>query len=119
MNGTEHLLKKIIEGIQEKKGQSITVVDLRKVNDAICSYFVICQGGSTTHVSAICNSIVDYVREQINDKPIAIDGRQNLEWVAIDYGSIMAHVFLPAPRDYYKLEQLWSDARLNHIEDIY
>ena len=119
MNETKELVKKIIEGIQDKKGSQITVVDLTKIQDAICNYFVICQGGSTTHVSAIADSVVDYVKKHGGDKPIAQDGRVNMEWVAIDHGAVMTHVFLPESRDYYKLEQLWHDARVTHIEDIY
>ncbi|MEI6488742.1 MAG: ribosome silencing factor [Bacteroidales bacterium] len=119
MNETKELVKKIIEGIQEKKGNKITVVDLTKIQDAICHYFVVCQGGSSTHVGAIADSVVDYVKKNLGDKPLAQDGRTNMEWVAIDHGSVMTHVFMPESREYYRLEQLWNDARLTHIEDIY
>jgi len=119
MNETKQLLDKVIEGIQEKKGNQITVVDLTQIQDAMCSYFVVCQGGSTTHVGAIADSVADHVRTHIGEKPIALDGRRNMEWIAIDHGSVMTHVFLPETREYYKLEQLWSDACLTHIKDLY
>ena len=119
MDNTQDLLEKVIEGIQEKKGNKITVVDLTNIDDAICRYMVICQGGSTTQVGAIADSVVDYVKKHNGDKPIGSDGKKNLEWVAVDYGTVMTHVFLPETREYYKLEQLWSDATLTQIEDIY
>ncbi len=116
---TKQLLEKVIEGIQEKKGDKITVVDLTQIEDSICRYFVVCQGGSTTHVGAIAESVVDYVRETLGDKPSATDGMRTKEWVAIDHGTVVTHVFLPETREYYKLEQLWDDGKLTHIEDIY
>ena len=119
MDNTQDLLEKVIEGIQDKKGIKITVMDLTQVGDAICRYMVVCQGGSTTQVGAIANNVVDHVRIHNGDKPIGADGRKNMEWVAIDFGSVMTHVFLPETREYYKLEQLWADAELTHIEDIY
>ena len=119
MDNTQDLLEKVIEGIQDKKGNRITVVDLQEIDDAICRYMVVCQGGSTTQVGAIANNVVDHVRTHNGDKPIAQDGRKNMEWVAIDFGSVMTHIFLPETREYYKLEQLWEDAKLTQIEDIY
>lgn len=119
MDKTQDLLNKVIEGIQDKKGNNITVVNLNQIEDAICNFMVICQGGSTTQVGAIAGSVVDYVHTNNGDKPIGIDGRKNNEWVAIDYGSVMTHVFLPDAREYYKLEQLWNDATLTQIEDLY
>lgn len=119
MDETQDLLEKVIEGIQDKKGSKITVVDLTKITDAICRYLVVCEGGSTTQVGAIANSVVDYVHVHNGDKPIGAGGRKNMEWVAIDYGSVMTHIFLPETREYYKLEQLWDDAELTHIKDLY
>ncbi|MDD2797332.1 MAG: ribosome silencing factor [Bacteroidales bacterium] len=119
MKETKELVKKVIEGIQEKKGNNITVVDMTKIKDAMCNYFVICQGGSNTHVAAIADSVVEHVKKNLGEKPLAQDGRTNMEWVAIDHGAVMTHVFVPQSRIYYNLEQLWNDARITHIEDIF
>ena len=115
---TKTLIDKIVEGIQEKKGKGITIVDMEKLGNSICDYFVICQGNSPTQVSAITDSIADMVREKCGKKPYAIDGLRNAQWVAMDYGDILVHVFLPDTRQFYDIEHLWADAELTTIPDL-
>ena len=114
----KEIVEKIVEGIQEKKGKNIVVVDLNKLNDAPCSYFVICQGDSNTQVNAIGTSIKDWVQEKTNIKPYATDGFENCQWIAMDYGQIIVHVFQRPFREFYDLEHLWEDADLNFIPDL-
>jgi ribosome-associated protein len=118
MNKTELLLANIVEGIQEKKGKKIIIVNLTTLQEAPCSYFVIAQGESSTQVGAIALSIKDRVRNEIHVKTIAIDGMDNAAWVAMDYGEMIVHIFQPAIRTFYDLETLWEDAELTFIEDI-
>ena len=118
MNEAETLVKKITEGIQEKKGKKITTVDLSKIESAATSHFIICEGQSTTQVMAIADSIREYVLQNTGIKPFGYDGYQNGQWIVIDYGNILAHIFLPEYRNYYKLEQLWNDAKLAEIPDV-
>lgn len=118
MNKTKELVEKIIEGIQEKKGKDITVVDLTGIGDTICNYFVICQGNSPSQVLAIVDSIKEHVRNTTGQKAYGTDGARNAQWVAIDYSDVMVHVFLPETRKFYNLENLWADAELNHIPDL-
>ena len=81
MNEAETLVKKITEGIQEKKGKNIVIADLSSIDDTICNYFVICQGNSPSQVSAIVDSIKEFTRKGADTKPYAIDGLRNAEWV--------------------------------------
>jgi ribosome-associated protein len=118
MDETKQLLSKIIEGVQEKKGESIVTVDMSELENYVCQYFVICQGKSNTHVASIADSIRDYVRNSIKVKPFAVDGYTNAHWIALDYGNIIVHVFQPEYRDFYKLENLWEDAVIEKIPDI-
>lgn len=118
MNEAKTLVQKITEGIQEKKGKSIVVADLTAIDDTICNYFVICQGNSPSHVTAIVDSVREYVRKATNDKPAGIDGLRNAEWVAMDYSDVLVHVFLPETRLFYNLEHLWADAKLTQIPDL-
>lgn len=118
MNDSKHLVKKITEGIQEKKGKKIVVADLTNIDDTICNYFVICQGDSPSQIAAITDSIEDYVREETGYKPIAIDGLRNTQWVAMDYSDVLVHIFLPEAREFYNLENLWADAKLTFVPDI-
>ena len=118
MTDNEKIVEKIVEGIQEKKGRDTIVVDLNKLNDAPCCYFVICQGDSNTQVNAIATSIKDWVQEKIKVKPYATDGFENCQWIAMDYGQIIVHVFQRQYREFYDLEHLWEDADLKQIPDL-
>ena len=118
MNEAKNLVKKITEGIQEKKGKNIVIADLTAIDDTICNYFVICQGNSPSQVTAIVDSVKEYVHKEIDDKPTGIDGLRNAEWVAMDYSDVLVHVFLPETRNFYNLEHLWADAKLTQIPDL-
>lgn len=114
----KEVIKQIIEGIQEKKGKEIVVVDMLELGNSICDYFVICQGNSPNQVSAITGSIEDVVRENCGKKPYAIDGLRNSQWVAMDYGDILVHIFQPDVRRFYDIEHLWADATVTTIPDL-
>ena len=117
-NNAQEVINQIIEGIQDKKGKGIVIVDMLKLGNSICDYFVICQGGSPAQVSAITDSIEDTVRENCGRKPYAVDGLRNAQWVAMDYGDILVHVFQPEVRKFYDIEHLWADATLTEIPDL-
>lgn len=114
----KELLKNIIEGIQERKGKSITHVDMSAIEDATTRGFVICTGSSTMQVSAIADSVREYVQEKLSVKPYNYDGYRNSQWIVLDYGTIYVHVFLPEFRELYNLEDLWSDAEITEIPDL-
>ncbi|MGE5420069.1 MAG: ribosome silencing factor [Chloroflexota bacterium] len=110
------LLTSIIKGIFEKQGLNVLKIDLRKLENRITDYFVVCHGNSTTQVSAIADSVDDAVRNA-GIKPLHIEGQDNSFWVLIDYGSVVVHIFLEEYRNFYNLETLWSDAAIHAIED--
>ena len=116
-DGTEVLLNSVIKGIFEKKGQNVLKIDLRKLENRITDYFVICHAQSGTQVSAICDSVDDTVRKEASEKPIHIEGLENCFWVLLDYGNVIVHVFLEEYRKFYSLESLWADAAIEAIED--
>ena len=106
---TEQLVACIVEGIRNKKGLRIVAIDLRQIQEAPVEYMVIAEGGSTTQVNAIVDEVDDYVRTQTHIHPLAIDGKDNAEWVAMDYGTVFVHIMLRPMREYYDIENLWSD----------
>jgi len=118
MEQTKQLVDTIIKGIQEKKGSSIVVADLKGIEGTICQYFVICQGNSPSQVEAITESVSDFARKDLGEKPAHVVGLENAQWVAMDYGDVMVHVFIPEMREYYDLEHLWADAPLTSIPDL-
>ena len=118
MYETEELVKRIAEGIQEKKGKDIVVADLTDTDNSVCKYFVICGGNTPTQVAAIADSVNDYVRIHLGVKPTVVEGLRNARWVAMDYSDVLVHIFVPEDRTFYNLENLWADARLNLIPNL-
>lgn len=116
-DGAEVLLKSIVKGIFEKKGHDVLKIDLRKLENRIADYFVICHGGSATQVDSICDSVDDTVRKLAGEKPLRIEGLENCFWVLLDYGNVIVHIFLEEYRGFYNLESLWADAAIEKMED--
>jgi ribosome-associated protein len=116
-DGAEILLSSIIKGIFEKKGQNVLKIDLRKLENRITDYFVICQASSGTQVSAICDSVDDTVRKEAGEKPLHLEGLDNCLWVLLDYGNVIVHIFIDEYRTFYSLESLWADATIEALED--
>ena len=115
---TKQLVETITKGIQEKKGHDIVVADLAGIEGAICNYFVICTGNSPTQVDAITDSGEEFAREKAGEKPVHVVGRENAQWIAMDYTDVLVHIFLPDTREYYNLENLWEDAKINRIPNL-
>lgn len=118
MTTAKQLVEVITQGIQEKKGQEIVIVDMQGIEGAICNYFVICTGNSPTQVSAIMDSVEDMARDKAGEKPIRVVGEQLSQWIAMDYVDVMVHIFLPETREYYNIERLWEDAKVDAIPNI-
>ena len=115
---TKKLIETIIEGIQNRKGQKIVTIDLRKIQEAPVEYMVIAEGNSNTQVSAIANEVDDFVRTTTHVHPLAKAGEENAEWIAMDYGSVFVHIMQREPRAYYDIEHLWADGKITEIEDV-
>jgi len=112
---SEVLVKAIIKGIQEKKGDQIVCLNLKEIDTAVCDYFIICEGGSRTQVDAIARSVEDVVRKENKEKPYHSEGFENAEWIVMDYVSVVVHIFQRHIRDFYKLEDLWADAEVRQV----
>ena len=113
------LLETIIKGIEEVKGERITLLDLTKIENSICNYFVICHGNSNTQVDAIARSVQKMAREQCKEKPWHSEGLENSEWILLDYVNVVVHIFQKQVRDFYDIESLWGDAKVKEIETTY
>jgi len=114
---SEKLLEKIIEGLQEKKGFNIIVMDTKHLRNPFSDYFVICSGNSDRQVQALSDSVEEFTRKKTKEKPAHIEGFKNGEWVLLDYINIVVHIFQPQIRSFYNLEELWGDAIINKIPD--
>jgi len=112
----DELIALILQGIEEVKGNDISLLDLRDIENTVCDYFIICNGTSNTHVNAIVGSIRKTVSKAISDKPWHVEGEDNAEWVLMDYVNVVVHVFQKNIREYYDIEGLWGDAKVTEVE---
>lgn len=118
MSNQTDLQQLIIEGIQNRKGRNICVIDLSDIDTAATGAFIIAEGNSTTHTASIAESVEEQVRLNNGIKPYGIDGAEGSDWVIIDYGNIWVHIFMPETRTRYNLEDLWSDARIEQVANL-
>ena len=118
MQSKKDLSPIIIEAISDKKGKKIAVIDLSDIEAASTGKLIICQGNSTSQVSAIADSVREALLDKERVKPYNYEGYRNSQWIVIDYGDIMVHVFLPEFRQFYNLEGLWNDAPIEYLPDI-
>lgn len=118
MNNNSELTDSIVEALQDKKGKHITILDFSEIDAAPASKFIIAEGNSTSQVSALADNVRDALLDKKNVKPYNYDGYRNSQWIVIDYGDIMVHIFLPDTRTFYNIEELWSDATATEIEDL-
>jgi ribosome-associated protein len=110
------ILKTIIQAIQEKKGEKIISLDLRKIHEAVADFFIVCEAGSTTQVRAIADFVETEVKHHCGELPYRHEGKQMLQWVIIDYINVVVHIMLPETRRFYQLEEMWSDAVVEEHE---
>jgi ribosome-associated protein len=115
----KELVDAIVEGMLDKKGHQILVLDLRPTGNSMADWFVICHGNSNTQADAIADSVEDNVRKKLNIKPWHTEGFQNAEWILLDYVNVVVHVFQEPIRDFYRLEKLWADAPTVKIEESF
>ena len=111
------LLKTIINAIQEKKGENIISLDLRKIHEAVADFFIICEADNQPQVRAIAEFVETEVRRKCEENPYHHEGYNNLQWVLVDYVNVVVHVMLTETRKFYRLEEMWSDAAAENHED--
>ena len=104
------IFKTIIHAIQEKKGEKIVSLDLRKIPEAVADFFIICEATNNTQLKAIADSVEFEVKKTCGELPYKHEGRQGEQWILIDYVNVVVHVMLEEPRKFYGLEEMWSDA---------
>ena len=112
----ENLINKIIEAIQDTKGEDVRIFDLSQIENSVAETFIICSGNSNTQVSAIAGNIEKKVRNDLKERPWHVEGTDNAMWILVDYVSVVVHVFQRHIRDYYDIEELWGDAKITTVE---
>ena len=111
------LFKTIIKAIQDKKGENIVSIDLRKIHEAAADFFVICEANNTTQLKAIADFIETEVKHTTAEYPYKTEGKNAAQWLLIDYINIVVHIMHPEMRKFYRIEEMWSDAE-QKIHDL-
>ncbi len=104
------IFKAIIHAIQEKKGEQIVSLDLRKIPEAVADFFIICEANNNTQLKAIADFVEEDVKIKCEEAAYKHEGRQAQQWILIDYVNVVVHIMMPEPRKFYQLEEMWSDA---------
>ncbi len=115
---SEELITLIIDSIQDIKGKNLVKLDLRQLDDAPASHFIICEGDSNTQVKAISDNIYKRIKDEAGELPSHYEGQQNSLWICMDYFDTVVHIFYKETREFYELEDLWSDAIFTKYENM-
>jgi len=110
------LARRCAELALEKKAADIKIFEVSQLT-SIADFFVICTGSVDTHVRGIFEHIVDTLREE-DIRPWHVEGRERCQWILLDYVDVVVHVFQPETREFYGLERLWGDAKVEEIRDV-
>ncbi len=113
---SKELSQLVAQGMLEKKANGIIILDLRNIKNAVTDFFVICSGNSDTQVDAITDSIEEQVYKQSGLDPWHKEGKENKEWILLDYVDVVAHVFKKDRRQFYAIEDLWGDAEVTQVD---
>lgn len=104
------IFKTIIAAIQDKKGENIISLDLKKIHEAAADFFIICEANNTTQLKAIADHIEYEVKHKCEEYPYKSEGKATAQWLLIDYINVVVHIMHPESRKFYQLEEMWSDA---------
>lgn len=113
---SEVLARLAAQGMDNKKGIDIVILDLRGIATAPTNFFVICSGNVPSHVSAISDGVFETIKKATGYNPHKVEGYDNAEWILMDYFDIVVHIFLKDKREHYRLEQLWADGIATRYE---
>ena len=104
--------KVVVDAILDKKGREVVSLDLRKIKDTPSDFFIITHGDSNTQVRALYNAVMEESKKH-GFMPYHTEGIKNSEWIIVDFVDVVVHIFYRERRDFYSLEDLWSDAKLS------
>lgn len=119
MSNSKKLVDAIVLGMIDKKANNIVTINFKNTKNAITDYFVICDASNPKQTEALADSIERFARNEAQERPIHSEGKDNAEWIILDYFNVVVHIFQKEFRESYKLEELWADAEINKIDVKY
>lgn len=108
------MIKTIISAIQDKKGEEIVSLNMKKIPECIADFFIICEASNPNLLMAIADHVEKKVREECEERPLRKEGKSGDKWILIDYVDVVVHCLMPESRGFYNLEDLWHDAEKKH-----
>ncbi len=115
---TNKLITSLIKGLEEKKANNIVLIDMIELGSSISDYFIICHGTSNTQVESLADSAEQMAKELCKERPFTKEGKQNAEWILLDYSNVIVHVFQEEAREFYNIEGLWADGKFTYIDQL-
>jgi ribosome-associated protein len=112
----EILIEAAVDAMTGTKAKNPVILDFTGMNGTVCDAFVICHGSSRTQVEAIAGHVIEAVKKQTGQNPWHKEGLENAEWILIDYGDVVIHIFQEERRRFYNIEQLWADAPTTKVD---
>lgn len=106
----DKILKNIVESIEDKKGENIRVIDVTGLTE-VTDYMIIASGNNTNQVQAICDNVTDNLAKEFSIIPKNTEGYHNAEWILVDCGDYIIHVFDKDQRMFYNIERIWNDGK--------
>ncbi len=107
----------IVKILDKKKGRDIQLLEIANLS-TLGDYFIIVTGGSNTQVKSLADDVDDEMHKNYAVDPTRIEGQQTAQWILMDYGDVMIHIFQEEARSFYALERLWNDAPKVDISDL-
>jgi ribosome-associated protein len=114
----QNIVDSVVNGMLEKKGMEVVVLNLGKLNSPVCDFFAICHGNSKTQALALADSVEEEVKKATKLYPLRREGHANAEWILLDFSDVVVHIFQEPIRRFYNIEGLWADAPRQNFEDI-
>ena len=105
------LANALVDSIIDKKGNNILLLDIRE-QAVFSDYFILCNGENARQIKALIETVVESAKKKAGARPWGLEGDPDTGWVLVDFGGVIIHLFSPEKRDYYNLEELWSDAHV-------
>lgn len=105
---SEQLLARILSSLEDDKAEDIVQIDLRG-KSSIGDYMVVCSGRSSRQVAAIAEKLVERLKQEFH-RASRVEGKDTGDWVLIDTGDVIVHIFRPEVREFYQIEKMWQPA---------
>lgn len=116
VTNAKELAKLAVEALEDRKAIDVKVIDIEKIS-TLADYFIIASGSNRNQVQAMADSVEEKLERKAEVRPKSIEGYQNANWILMDYGDIVLHLFDQENRLFYDIERIWRDGTPTDLKD--